>query len=74
MKSFALRPDTVTHSALQCYSFRYTNNGPAPNTTDTSTCGKASETGTYFHPTEMHGITIQEGPDGNTDLQPTYVT
>ena len=58
--------------ATSIYSFRYTNNGPAPNTTDTSTCGKASETGTYFHPTEMHGITIQEGPDGNTDLQPTY--
>ena len=25
-----------------------------------------------FHPTEMHGITIQEGPDGNTDAFPTY--
>ena len=31
-----------------------------------------SETGKYFHPTEMHGITIQEGPDGNTDEKPTY--
>ena len=23
MKSFTLRPDTVTHTELQCYSFRY---------------------------------------------------
>ena len=37
----------------------YTNNGPAPNTTDSSSCGKPSEAGQYFHPTEMHGITIQ---------------
>jgi len=46
--------------------------GPAPNTTDTSSCGKFSETGEYFHPTEMHGITIQEGDDGNSDSVPTY--
>ena len=29
--------------------------------------------GKYFHPTEEHGITMQEGPDGNTDSMPTYV-
>ena len=28
--------------------------------------------GKYFHPTEEHGITMQEGPDGNTDDMPTY--
>eukprot|EP01083_Nonionella_stella_P020491 56812_1 len=51
----------------------YTNHGPIPNsTTDYSTCQKPSENGTYFHPTEMHGITIQEGPDGNTNSLPTY--
>jgi hypothetical protein len=51
----------------------YMNSGPPPNTTDSSTCkGPFSESGKYFHPTEMHGITIQEGPDGNTDEMPTY--
>lgn len=52
----------------------YTNNGPPPNSTDGSSClpNSAVGMGKYFHPTEMHGITIQEGPDGNTDAQPTY--
>lgn len=50
----------------------YSNNGPPPNSTDTSSCQTPGETGQYFHPIEMHGITIQEGPDGNTDAQPTY--
>jgi alpha-L-fucosidase len=51
----------------------YMNSGPAPNSTDPSTCkGPFSEEGKYFHPTEMHGITIQEGPDGNSDQMPTY--
>ena len=52
----------------------YTNNGPAPNSTDTSLCQPllATGDGKYFHPTEEHRITIQEGPDGNTDEQPTY--
>jgi alpha-L-fucosidase len=50
----------------------YTNDGPAPNSTNASKCGTFSETGKYFHPTEMHGITIQEGPDGNSDAVPTY--
>ena len=36
----------------------YTNSGPAPNTTDTSGCGAFDEAAPYFHPTEMHGITI----------------
>jgi len=31
-----------------------------------------AENGTYFHPNEMHGITIQEGPDGNSNERPTY--
>jgi hypothetical protein len=53
----------------------YTNAGPPPNSTDTSGCTDPSPTGTgkYFHPTEEHGITIQEGPDGNTDSMPTCV-
>jgi len=52
----------------------YTNSGPPPNSTDTSGCSPPAEDGlgTYFHPTEEHGITIQEGPDGNTDSMPTY--
>lgn len=57
-----------------CSSTRslFTNDGPAPNTTDTNGCKGLSEKGKYFHPTEMHGITIQEGPDGNTNAKPTY--
>ena len=50
----------------------YTNNGPQPNSSDSSQCGKFSEKGKYFHPVEMHGITMQEGDDGNTDSTPTY--
>ena len=52
----------------------YTNDGPPPNSTDPSNCLPNSKVGAgkYFHPTEMHGITIQEGPDGNSDEQPTY--
>ena len=49
----------------------YTNAGPPPNSTDSSACFGAGEGGQYFHPTEMHGITIQEGRNGNTDEQPT---
>jgi hypothetical protein len=33
----------------------YTNDGPAPNTSDISTCQTATEGGKYFHPIEMHG-------------------
>lgn len=33
----------------------YTNDGPPPNSTDTSKCAKPSEDGKFFHPTEMHG-------------------
>jgi alpha-L-fucosidase len=52
----------------------YTNGGPAPNSTDTSACAKGGGGGgaQFFHPTEMHGITAQMGPDGNTDSLPTY--
>jgi alpha-L-fucosidase len=50
----------------------YTSNGPTPNSTDTSTCVKASEDGKHFYPTEMHGITAQMGPNGNTGTTPTY--
>jgi len=52
----------------------YTNDGPPPNTTDTSICQapRTDGRGKYFHPLEDHGITIQEGPDGNTDDSPTY--
>ena len=45
----------------------YTNAGPPTNTSDTSNCAAPSETGAFFHPSEMHGITAQMGPDGNTD-------
>lgn len=38
----------------------YTNDGPPPNSTDTSGCQAHHEGGQYFHPSEMHGITIQE--------------
>jgi len=52
----------------------YTSNGPAPNSTDWRECKsfESAENGTYFHPNEMHGITIQEGPDGNSNERPTY--
>ena len=50
----------------------YTNDGPPPNSTDTAGCQAQHEGGRYFHPTEMHGITIQEGPDGNSDASPTF--
>ena len=50
----------------------YTSDGPAPNSSDASPCGKPSEGGAYFKPTEMHGITAQMGPDGNTGTVPTY--
>ena len=50
----------------------YTNDGPPPNSTDISKCVDQTEGAKYFHPTEEHGITIQEGFDGNTDAMPTY--
>lgn len=52
----------------------YTNDGPPPNSTDPSGCKPPNPEGMgkYFHPTEEHGITMQEGPDGNTDDMPTY--
>jgi alpha-L-fucosidase len=50
----------------------YTSDGPEPNSTDGSACAKPSETGAHFYPSEMHGITAQMGPDGNTDSIPTY--
>ena len=50
----------------------YTRNGPVPNSSDTSGCEAATEEGAYFQPSEMHGITIQEGRDGNTNELPTY--
>lgn len=50
----------------------YTNSAPQPNSSDASGCSDPSEDGAFFHPSEMHGITMQEGPDGNTDARPTY--
>ena len=52
----------------------YTSDGPTPNATDSSMCEtwNWTETGKYFHPNEMHGVTMQEGPDGNTPIAPTY--
>jgi alpha-L-fucosidase len=77
----AVSPDTMITSyrgdvcAAKNGQTLYTNNGPPPNTTDTSGCQPpvASGMGKYFHPTEEHGITMQEGPDGNTDSMPTYL-
>ena len=51
---------------------RYTADGPAPNTSDTRKCAAHRENASTFYPTEMHGVTMQEGPDGNTDAAPTY--
>ena len=45
----------------------YTNDGPPTNSSDISVCGSPNENGSFFHPSEMHGITAQMGPDGNTD-------
>lgn len=50
----------------------YTQSAPQPNSSDPAGCATAAESGEYFHPTEMHGITMQQGPDGNTDGSPTY--
>lgn len=50
----------------------YYNDGPASFSSDIRGCQPAKEDGRFFHPTEMHGITIQEGPDGNSDSIPTY--
>ena len=50
----------------------YTNSGPAPNSTDAAACVRGGGGAQFFHPTEMHGITAQMGPDGNTDSIPTY--
>ena len=50
----------------------YTSNGPAPNSSDASPCASPREDGAHFYPTEMHGITAQMGPDGNTGELPTF--
>eukprot|EP00040_Diaphanoeca_grandis_P031041 m.184903 g.184903 ORF g.184903 m.184903 type:complete len:166 (+) comp32212_c0_seq3:8-505(+) len=39
----------------------YTRSAPQPNTTDSTGCTDPTETGDFFHPSEMHGITIQVG-------------
>ena len=46
--------------------------GKAANGTNASVCSAPSEGGAYFHPNELHGVTMQEGPDGNTPTTPTY--
>jgi hypothetical protein len=48
--------------------------GPSPNSSDISGCGSPDAKGRFFYPTEMHGVTVQMGPDGNTDAMPTYCT
>lgn len=50
----------------------YTNSGPSANSTNSTECSAPSEEGEFFHPSEMHGVTMQEGPDGNTPIAPTY--
>lgn len=50
----------------------YNSEGPEPNSTTSTHCKSRTETSPYFQPTEMHGITMQEGPDGNSDEKPTY--
>lgn len=49
-----------------------TRGGPTPNSSDVGTCALPREGGDVFQPSEMHGITAQMGPDGNTDDVPTY--
>jgi alpha-L-fucosidase len=49
-----------------------TRAGPSPNSSDLSLCAAPAEGGGAFQPSEMHGITAQMGPDGNTDDVPTY--
>jgi len=71
-----LSPDTLISSmrgdVCNNVGTLYTNDGPAANGTNSSMCTPYTEDGAYFHPNEMHGITMQEGPDGNTDASPTY--
>ena len=80
-KSFALIRSTSPATLISPYhgdicastGSLYTSAAPEPNSTDPRGCtATASEQGQYFHPSEMHGITMQEGPDGNTDSRPTY--
>ena len=37
----------------------YTRSSPRPNSTDPSGCAAPDEAGKFFHPSEMHGITMQ---------------
>ena len=66
-----LSPDTLISAqrgdVCQSTGSLYTNDGPAANGTNASVCSAPSEGGAYFHPNELHGVTMQEGPDGNTD-------
>ena len=43
----------------------YTNDGPRPNSSDTSNCQTPNEKGKYFHPIEMHGYVWGHGWDGH---------
>ena len=55
------------------YTVYVNNNGPgANNGTNTDFCTFPNASGLNFSPLESHGVTIQEGPDGNTDALPTY--
>lgn len=50
----------------------YTNDGPPTITTNIGCCTFPNATGTHFIPLSSHGVTIQEGPDGNTEATPTF--
>jgi hypothetical protein len=55
------------------YTLYVNNNGPgANNGTNADYCTPPNATGETFSPLEAHGVTIQEGDDGNTDALPTY--
>lgn len=51
----------------------YGCNGPHPNSSDASGCvSEPNATGAYFTALESHGVTMQQGPNGNESTLPTY--
>ena len=55
------------------YTLYANNNLPgANNGSNTDYCTFPNASGLNFSPLESHGVTIQEGDDGNTDALPTY--
>jgi alpha-L-fucosidase len=51
----------------------YGCDGPHPNSSDASGCvSSPNTTGPYFTALESHGVTMQQGPDGDEATLPTY--